>query len=74
MNPILAGFLASLFAGLATAVGALPVLLPINLTQRVQAIMLGLGGGVMLAASAFSLIVPGTEAAIAQGSTQWVLL
>jgi len=70
MNPILAGFLASLFAGLATAVGALPVLLPINLTQRVQAIMLGLGGGVMLAASAFSLIVPGTEAAIAQGSTQ----
>ena len=29
--------------------------------------MLGFGGGVMLAASAFSLIVPGTEAAIALG-------
>jgi ZIP family zinc transporter len=72
MNPILAGFLASLLAGLATAIGALPVLLPINLTQRVQAVMLGFGGGVMLAASAFSLIVPGTEAAIAQGASNMV--
>jgi len=70
MNPILAGFLASLIAGLATVVGAFPILLPINLTQRVQAIMLGFGGGVMLAATAFSLIVPGTEAAIAQGASQ----
>lgn len=70
MNPILSGFIASLIAGLATAVGALPVLLPIKLTQRVQAIMLGSGGGVMLAASAFSLIIPGTEAAIAQGASK----
>ncbi|HEY9636583.1 MAG TPA: ZIP family metal transporter [Coleofasciculaceae cyanobacterium] len=70
MNSILSGFIASLCAGLATVVGAIPVLLPINLTQRIQAIMLGFGGGVMLAASAFSLIVPGTEAAIAQGVSQ----
>ncbi|NEQ26980.1 MAG: ZIP family metal transporter, partial [Microcoleus sp. SIO2G3] len=70
MNPILAGFLASLIAGLASVIGAFPILLPINLTQRVQAIMLGFGGGVMLAATAFSLIVPGTEAAIAQGASQ----
>ncbi len=70
MNPIFAGFIASLVAGLASAVGALPVLLPIKLTKRVQAIMLGFGGGVMMAASAFSLIVPGTEAAIAQGASQ----
>lgn len=72
MNPILAGFIASLIAGLASALGALPVLLPIRLTQRVQAIALGFGGGVMLAASAFSLIVPGTEAAIEQGASQQV--
>lgn len=70
MNPIALGFIASLLAGLATVVGALPILLPIRLTQRVQAIALGLGGGVMLAATAFSLIIPGTEAAIAQGSSQ----
>jgi ZIP family zinc transporter len=67
MNVVFIGFLASLLAGLATFIGALPVLLPINLTQRVQGIMLGFGGGVMLAATAFSLIVPGTEAAEKSG-------
>lgn len=70
MNTLVIGFIASLLAGLATFVGALPVLLPIKLTGRVQGIMLGFGGGVMLAATAFSLIVPGTDAAIAQGKTQ----
>lgn len=70
MNIIAIGFIASLLAGLATFVGALPILLPIKLTQRVQGIMLGFGGGVMLAATAFSLIVPGTDAAIAQGYSQ----
>ncbi|NEQ86940.1 MAG: ZIP family metal transporter [Moorea sp. SIO2I5] len=72
MNPILSGFLASLLAGLATFVGALPILLPIKLTTRIQAIALGLGGGVMLAATAFSLIIPGTEAALSQGASQIV--
>ncbi len=70
MDNLVIGVLASLGAGLATVVGALPVLLPINLTQRVQGIMLGFGGGVMLAATSFSLILPGTEAAIAQGQSQ----
>lgn len=60
-------FTASLIAGLGTAVGALPVFLPINLTERVQGILLGIGGGIMLAATAFSLIVPGTEAAVNLG-------
>ena len=69
MNILAIGFIASLLAGLATFVGALPILLPIKLTQRVQGIMLGFGGGVMLAATAFSLIVPGTDAAIAQGKS-----
>ncbi|OCQ98415.1 protein gufA [Nostoc sp. MBR 210] len=70
MESLVIGVFASLGAGLATAIGALPVLLPINLTQRVQGIMLGFGGGVMLAATSFSLIIPGTEAAIAQGLSQ----
>ena len=70
MDTLIVGFIASLLAGLATFVGALPILLPIDLTKRVQGIMLGFGGGVMLAATAFSLIVPGTEAAIAQGASQ----
>lgn len=70
MESLVIGVIASLGAGLATFIGALPVLLPINLTQRVQGIMLGFGGGVMLAATSFSLIVPATEAAIAQGQSQ----
>lgn len=70
MESLVIGAIASLGAGLATVIGALPVLLPINLTQRVQGIMLGFGGGVMLAATSFSLIVPAKEAAIAQGQSQ----
>lgn len=70
MNPIAAGLIASFCAGMATFVGAFPALLPLQYTRRTQGIMLGFGGGVMLAASAFSLIVPGTHAAIAQGNTQ----
>jgi ZIP family zinc transporter len=46
MESLVIGAIASLGAGLATVVGALPILLPINLTQRVQGIMLGFGGGV----------------------------
>ncbi|MBW4683494.1 MAG: ZIP family metal transporter [Komarekiella atlantica HA4396-MV6] len=70
MESLVIGAIASLGAGLATVIGALPVLLPINLTQRVQGIMLGFGGGVMLAATSFSLIVPAKEAATAQGQSQ----
>ena len=70
MESLVIGAIASLGAGLATVIGALPVLLPINITQRVQGIMLGFGGGVMLAATSFSLIMPATEAAIAQGQSQ----
>lgn len=55
------GFVASLFAGLATGVGALPVLFCRNLSPRIQDIMMGFGAGVMLAATSFSLIIPATE-------------
>jgi len=67
MQSILVGFAASLFAGLCTAIGALPILFTPRITQRTQGILLGFGGGVMLAATAFSLIIPGTEAAINLG-------
>lgn len=70
METIALGFVASLMAGLATGIGALPILLTVNLTERFQGILLGLGGGVMLGATSFSLIVPGVEAAIAQGYSQ----
>ncbi|MEW5754868.1 MAG: ZIP family metal transporter [Pseudomonadota bacterium] len=47
----------------ATAVGALPALVVRRLPQRVEDSMLGLAAGMMLAASAFSLLLPGIEAA-----------
>lgn len=59
--PVL-GALASLAAGLATGVGALPVLFSRNISRRTQDIMMGFGAGVMLAATSFSLIIPAVEA------------
>lgn len=67
MNLLAAGFFASLFAGMSTSIGALPVLLPFEPSERTQGILLGIGGGMMLAATSFSLILPGTDAAIALG-------
>ncbi len=61
------GFIASLLAGMGTALGALPILFTSKLEKKWQGILLGLGGGVMLAATTFSLIIPGTEAAMSLG-------
>jgi zinc transporter, ZIP family len=65
---ILVGSLASLGAGLATTVGALPALLLRNISEQLQDVLLGFAAGVMLAASFFSLILPGLEAAAGQGA------
>jgi ZIP family zinc transporter len=46
----------------ATALGALPALVLRSVPQRVEDAMLGLAAGMMLAASAFSLLLPGLEA------------
>lgn len=65
---ILLGTLASLGAGLATTLGALPTLLLRDISEQLQDVMLGFAAGVMLAASFFSLIIPGLEAAGEQGA------
>ena len=50
-------------AGFATtALGALPALVLRGIPQRVEDSLLGLAAGMMLAASAFSLLLPGLEA------------
>ena len=64
------GLIASLLAGMATAIGALPIFFISKLEKKWQGILLGIGGGVMLAATTFSLIMPGKEAAIALGYSQ----
>jgi ZIP family zinc transporter len=58
-------------AALATALGTLPVLLSQQFSQRTYDTMLGFGAGVMLAASSFSLVIPGLAAAEAQGAGSW---
>lgn len=59
MGQALAG---SSVAALATALGALPALFVRQISSRWEDIMLGFGAGVMMAASCFSLILPGVAA------------
>lgn len=67
---VLTGFLASLLAGGATVVGALPILRIGRPTEQQQNLLLGFAAGVMLAASFFSLIIPGIEQARSMGAGQ----
>ncbi|ERT04216.1 ZIP Zinc transporter family protein [Lyngbya aestuarii BL J] len=60
------GLIGSFIAGMGTGVGAIPVLIVSQISQRIQGIMLGFGAGVMLAATSFSLIVPSLESATQQ--------
>lgn len=62
MSPLALGALASLAAGLATGVGALPVLLRWKPPPKATDGMLGFAAGVMLAATFFSLLLPAIEA------------
>jgi ZIP family zinc transporter len=61
MTLVATGLLASFLAGLATGVGALPAIFFKNVPDRVLNTALGGAAGVMLAATSFSLIVPGIE-------------
>lgn len=54
-------------AALATTLGALPLLVMRRIAASVQGMLLGFGAGVMLAASVFSLLLPGFDAAMASG-------
>ncbi|WP_028240275.1 ZIP family metal transporter [Stutzerimonas azotifigens] len=60
-----------LLCAVGTALGAIPVLFVRVISARTEAAMLGFGGGVMLAATAFSLLMPGLEAARGQGYQAW---
>jgi ZIP family zinc transporter len=62
----LLGSLASLIAGLGTGLGALPIFAIQRLSTSLETTLLALSGGIMLAASAFSLLIPSLE--VASGS------
>jgi ZIP family zinc transporter len=59
---VVIGFFASILGGLATGLGALPALFLKDISDRVFNSLLGAAAGVMLAATAFSLLVPGMAA------------
>lgn len=68
-NPVVqSALLGGSVAALATALGTLPVLFAQRLSDRVQDTLFGFGAGVMLAACAFSLVIPGIAAAKASGA------
>src|ERR1035437_10330150 len=56
---VVIGFFASILAGLATGLGALPALFFKDISKNLCNSMLAAAAGVMLAATAFSLLVPG---------------
>lgn len=58
-------------AALATALGTVPVMFSQSLSERTHDSLFGFGAGVMLAACAFSLIIPGIAAARASGVGAW---
>lgn len=64
--------LGGLMAATATALGAVPALLMRDFSQRLNDTLMGFGAGVMLAATSFSLIIPGLDVARAQGAGPWL--
>ncbi|UCH75092.1 MAG: ZIP family metal transporter [Rhodospirillales bacterium] len=70
LSLIEAGILASLIAGLAAGIGAVPVLVIRSVSQRVNDTMLGVAAGLMLGATAFSLVLPAIEAGAAQAGSE----
>lgn len=58
-------------AAAATALGTLPILLSQNFSKRTYDCFLGFGAGVMLGATAFSLVIPALAASRAAGAGNW---
>ncbi|MCD2519567.1 ZIP family metal transporter [Massilia sp. G4R7] len=58
-------------AAAATALGTLPVLFAQNFSKRTYDCFLGFGAGIMLGATAFSLVIPSLNAAKAAGAGNW---
>lgn len=61
MNAISLGGLASLGAGLATGLGALPVLFTREASPKLLDVFLGFSAGIMLGATSFSLVLPSIQ-------------
>jgi ZIP family zinc transporter len=72
MNPVLMAFVFGLFTWGMTAAGSGLVFLFRTLNPKILNGMLGFAGGVMIAASVWSLLLPAIEMAEASGGTPWI--
>jgi len=70
-NPILQAFIATLFTYGMTALGAGGVFLTKTINRKLLDMMLGFAGGVMIAASFWSLLAPSIEMAENNGQIGW---
>ncbi len=73
LNPILQGFIATLFTWSVTALGASIVFFFKKIDKRILNTMLGFGAGVMLAASFWSLLSPAIELSEELGYSGFVI-
>jgi ZIP family zinc transporter len=70
LHPVALGGLGSLGAGLASGLGAAAVLFVRRLSPRAEDCLLGGAAGIMLAATFFSLLLPGLEAGASQTGSE----
>lgn len=71
LNPILQALIATLFTYAMTALGAGGVFLAKTINRKLLDMMLGFAGGVMIAASFWSLLAPSIEMAENNGQIGW---
>lgn len=71
-HPVVQALLATCFTWGVTALGAGTVFLCREVNRKVFDGMLGFAGGVMMAASVWSLLIPAVEMSERQGVTRWV--
>lgn len=71
-NPIIQALLATIFTWLVTALGASTVFFTRSVSKKLLDWMLGFAGGVMIAASYWSLLAPAIEMSEGFGVPKWV--
>lgn len=71
LNPILQALIATLFTWGMTAVGAAIIFLSKNVNRKFLDMLMGFAGGVMIAASFWSLLTPSIEMAESSGLIGW---
>jgi ZIP family zinc transporter len=71
-HPVVQALLATCFTWAMTALGAAAVFMARDISRRVLDAMLGFAGGVMIAASYWSLLAPAIEMSAGRGIPPWV--